>query len=502
MRRRGNRSSRLLIAFVFMLVAVTAITPSVVAIGFLEAIIGRAAIQTIGLDRQRHSDLRAVNARRDQRLAGVDAAEAALRVKAEHGWLTPQQVEAEERRLQTLRQAYTETARRERQIVNFQTRRRMDAKFRQTLRDAIKVASGADPRAVDFVVDIFEGKNPLEAAVNAAMDQSAGVADPRQPFIALRDELRDIERAVSSLGGAETIAVRARIRQALREAAGIADGDGPPDDDRLQRLQDISGQLGEAASRLQAIRDDLIPESPGIAAERFAHDDEWEFYRGAIEALESTEAQQRLTAALWRRAVERVVDITGDAGLELTREQLLALSRAVVEAWVDARLRDGLLAGEIIDIDELVRTAIDEGRAAAGLDPLFVAPEATPVPTPATEPTPVNRPTATPGPTARVFDSFGGQWETTFGDMVLGDGSGAYTSDNGRLVFEVEGNTLDGFWIEDGSARPCDAARDGSEHWGRIVLSFDETFSSFSGGWGYCDDDPDEGSWSGTRQDP
>lgn len=488
MMRRGRRPSRLLIAFVFMLGAVTTITPAVVAIGFLEAVIGRAAIQTIGLDRQRHSDLRAVNARRDQLLAEVDAAEAALRVKAEHGWLTSRQVAAEERRLETMRQAYTEKARRERQIVNFQTRRRIDAKFKQTLRDAIKVASGADPRAVDFVVDIFEGRNPLEAAVNAAMSQSAGVADPRQPFIALRDRLAGIERAVSSLGGADTIAVRARLRQALREAVGIADGAGPPPDDQLQRLQDISRELGEAASRLRAIQDDLIPESPGIAAERFAHDDEWEFYRGAIEALDATEAQQRVTAAVWRRAVDRVVDIAGDAGLELTRDQLLALSRAVVDAWVDARLQDGLLAGEVIDIDQLVRTAIDEGRAAAGLDPLFAMPEPTPAPTPT--------------PTVQAFDSFKGQWDTTYGEMVLGDGSGTYGSDNGRLMFQVQGDMLDGFWIEDGSARTCDAAKDGSDHWGRIFISFDETFSSFSGAWGYCDDDADQGTWSGTRQDP
>jgi hypothetical protein len=491
---RGRRRNRLLIAVVLVLSAVLTISPVVHAIGFLEAVIARAAIGTIGLKERERDDRRAVNARRDRRLAEVAAAEAALEVKADRGWLTPQQVAVEQRRLEGLRQAYAETARRERQIISYQTRRRIDERFRSTLRDAIKVASGADPRAVDFVVDIFEGRNPLEAAVEAAISDPAGVADPRQPFIALRDQLQGIERAVSALGGAETLAIRARVQQALREATGLAIGDGEPPDDKLRRLREISGELDEAAARLRAIRDDLVPESPGIAAERFASDEEWALYASAIQALDSPAAKQRVTAAIWRRAVDRVVDITDATGLELTPEQLLALSRDVVEAWVEARLENGLEPGEAIDIDALVRTAVDQARAAAGLDPLFAGPE------PPATPEPMR--TATPEPTAQAFESYVGQWSTTYGDMALADGSGTYSSDNGRLAFEVTGRTLDGFWIEDGSARECESAKSGSQHWGRIVVDFDAAYTSFSGSWGYCDDEPDQGSWTGTREGP
>ena len=86
--------------------------------------------------------------------------------------------------------------------------------------------------------------------------------------------------------------------------------------------------------------------------------------------------------------------------------------------------------------------------------------------------------------------------------MTIGDGGGTYATDNGRLTFDIDGRTLTGFWIEDGSARTCDSARDGSEHWGPIVFTFDEGYTSFAGSWGYCDGDADQGRWSGTRTGP
>lgn len=103
-----------------------------------------------------------------------------------------------------------------------------------------------------------------------------------------------------------------------------------------------------------------------------------------------------------------------------------------------------------------------------------------------------------------VAAGFEGSWTSTYGDrlLLLREGSvvqGEYDYDNGRVDFDIIGDrTLDGYWIEDGSDRACDVARNGSDHWGRLVLVFSDDFSSYSGTWGYCEDEPG-GSWVGER---
>lgn len=96
-----------------------------------------------------------------------------------------------------------------------------------------------------------------------------------------------------------------------------------------------------------------------------------------------------------------------------------------------------------------------------------------------------------------------GTWKTTYnswqvthsGDRV----SGKYESDDGRIIGNLSGNVLDGFWIEKGSDRKCEAAKDGSYYWGRVTFTFDATFQTFTGGWTYCDADGSQGGWNGER---
>ena len=103
-----------------------------------------------------------------------------------------------------------------------------------------------------------------------------------------------------------------------------------------------------------------------------------------------------------------------------------------------------------------------------------------------------------------VAAGFEGSWTSTYGDrlLLLREGSvvqGEYDYDNGRVNLDiVRDRTLDGYWIEDDSRRTCDFARNGSEHWGRLVLVFSDDFTSYSGTWGYCEDEPG-GSWVGER---
>lgn len=55
-----------------------------------------------------------------------------------------------------------------------------------------------------------------------------------------------------------------------------------------------------------------------------------------------------------------------------------------------------------------------------------------------------------------------------------------------------------GVWIEPVSARPCTTTVEKSPQWGRAVLKFDKTASSWTGKWGYCDDEPSH-EWVGSR---
>lgn len=77
--------------------------------------------------------------------------------------------------------------------------------------------------------------------------------------------------------------------------------------------------------------------------------------------------------------------------------------------------------------------------------------------------------------------------------------SGTYTQDNGAITGTVTGARFDGYWIEDGSGRRCDTARDGRHHWGRLV--FDRDGDTLTGQWSYCDDAPSS-RWTATRVGP
>jgi len=68
---------------------------------------------------------------------------------------------------------------------------------------------------------------------------------------------------------------------------------------------------------------------------------------------------------------------------------------------------------------------------------------------------------------------------------------------NGRIMGKLNGNTMAGYWVQDSSGRRCSYQKDNSFYWGKIVLNF--TPRSFSGYWGYCEDEPRSG-WRGVRK--
>lgn len=103
-----------------------------------------------------------------------------------------------------------------------------------------------------------------------------------------------------------------------------------------------------------------------------------------------------------------------------------------------------------------------------------------------------------PGPAQAI--TVAGTYNSTEGAMTLrqqGDRiTGRYGNDNGELTGVLYDQTMDGFWIEDSSARRCSTAKNGRYYWGRITMEF--TDNGFSGQWGYCNDALTS-AWSGTR---
>jgi hypothetical protein len=67
-------------------------------------------------------------------------------------------------------------------------------------------------------------------------------------------------------------------------------------------------------------------------------------------------------------------------------------------------------------------------------------------------------------------------------------------NEHGQIVGEMQGNTLQGQWIEDKADRRCATAVEGRYYWGRITLTFSGT--QFQGAWGYCNDAPTQ-AWTG-----
>ena len=80
------------------------------------------------------------------------------------------------------------------------------------------------------------------------------------------------------------------------------------------------------------------------------------------------------------------------------------------------------------------------------------------------------------------------------GYMYMGDKLKAF---GGHAWCEV---VLDGHWVEDGSGTRCATQREGSFHWGRIRYEFSADWSTFQGGWSYCEEAPGSGNWTGTRK--
>jgi outer membrane protein OmpA-like peptidoglycan-associated protein len=98
-----------------------------------------------------------------------------------------------------------------------------------------------------------------------------------------------------------------------------------------------------------------------------------------------------------------------------------------------------------------------------------------------------------------------GIWETNWGTLRIykyGDIiAGWYTDDYGEISGKlIDDHTISGIWAENGSDRECEKDLYGRHHIGKVILKFNNDFSSFTTKWGYCSDEPTNTDWTGKRK--
>ncbi len=352
------------------------------AIGFAEALVGRLVVQTIAAKRAERHDRRDVNERRDEELAAVDLRKKAVDYSVTTKRMTADEAARQKAQLDLQKIAIEERAKAERQTVSFQTRRRIDANLRATFTDAVKVATGADPKAVEFLAGLIQGKKPLQAAVDAAV--AGQPQDPRQPFKDLQKQLKEVDKAAQALGGAKGIDIRARVKQALAETTGIADGEGPPPNDKLQKLKDLDKELSKALGQANDILRDLFPGSPGIDRSRFVDNPRWRAIDAEVQRLEGPVAGREAVSSIFRRAQEHIAALSEAEGLGLGPDEIDRLARDAASKWADQRKSgDSTARADQVDLDELIAAAVAESE---GLQPADAAPASGDVEKPAPAP--------------------------------------------------------------------------------------------------------------------
>ncbi|MBK6560534.1 hypothetical protein [Candidatus Amarobacter glycogenicus] len=352
------------------------------AIGFAEALVGRLVVQTIAAKRAERHDRRDVNERRDEELAAVDLRKKAVDYSVTTKRMTADEAARQKAQLDLQKIAIEERAKAERQTVSFQTRRRIDANLRATFTDAVKVATGADPKAVEFLAGLIQGKKPLQAAVDAAV--AGQPQDPRQPFKDLQKQLKEVDKAAQALGGAKGIDIRARVKQALAETTGIADGEGPPPNDKLQKLKDLDKELSKALGQANDILRDLFPGSPGIDRSRFVDNPRWRAIDAEVQRLEGPVAGREAVSSIFRRAQEHIAALSEAEGLGLDPDEIDRLARDAASKWADQRKSgDSTARADQVDLDELIAAAVAESE---GLQPADAAPASGDVEKPAPAP--------------------------------------------------------------------------------------------------------------------
>lgn len=97
-----------------------------------------------------------------------------------------------------------------------------------------------------------------------------------------------------------------------------------------------------------------------------------------------------------------------------------------------------------------------------------------------------------------------GTWQTNNGTLHLYQYGqnvlGWYNKDDGEIYGVLtSSNTFEGKWVETSSLTACGSKFMDSEHWGKIIITFNNNFSEFTAKWNYCDGEATQENWTGTK---
>lgn len=59
-----------------------------------------------------------------------------------------------------------------------------------------------------------------------------------------------------------------------------------------------------------------------------------------------------------------------------------------------------------------------------------------------------------------------------------------YTQKKGSMAGQIQGDQVEGFWMQESSKQKCAMQKNGSSYWGGFRIAF--TQSGYAGKWGYC----------------
>lgn len=363
--RRGMLVLGLLVVFGAAVAGSGAATPSAreaEAIFPLKALV-RAVVGSISQGVHRGKTYERLEAQRDEEIAATKPRDQIIRFQQERGWLDAEAAERERLRQEELRKAITERTEREKRITKEAYERAIGREWKNAAASAVPGLVGLDGFAGGLLGGIIKGDSPLNAAVNAlsgdAPNSTQSLDDLKKQLIESRAKLK--------------VARDKKLTQRLDEL--ITEMENQPPGERVDvartLLRDEIDAVDAALAQAKTTWKDWTGNKVRIDEEKFAKDARWQGLNAHVEATKLPTSTKAVIAGLGRAAAARVDGLTAGTGVKLSEEDLMRIAAEAGARYVEARAR-AKETGEAVDIDldALVRSAINEHLAAAGLDPL------------------------------------------------------------------------------------------------------------------------------------
>lgn len=328
----------------------------------LKAIV-RAVVGSISQGIHRGRTYERLEAQRDEEIAATKPRDQIIQFQRERGWLDAEAAERERIRQEELRKAITERTEREKRITKEAYERAIGREWKNAAATAVPGLVGLDGFAGGFLGGIIQGDSPLNAAVNAL---SGDAPNSTQSFDDLKKQLVESR---AKLKAARDKQLTERLDELITEMENQPPGQ--PVDVARTLLRDEIEALDAALAQAKTTWKDWTGNKVRINPETFARDARWQALNAHVQATEVSTAQKAVIAGLGRAAAGRIDSLANAGGVKLSEDDVVRIAAEAGARFVEARAA-AREAGtdETVDLDSLVRAAINEHLAAAGLDPL------------------------------------------------------------------------------------------------------------------------------------